>query len=262
MTSTIDVKIESAIGIITLNRPDKLNSFNIQMHEELQQALDSLTDNSTVRSILLTGAGRGFCAGQDLSDRTVTASKELPNLGQSVEKFYNPLIRRITHNPKPIICAVNGVAAGAGASIALACDLVIAAKSASFVLAFANIGLIPDSGCSWHLPHNIGLARAKAFALLGERATADQVKEWGLIWQVSEDTDLMVNALTLAKRLADQPPLAMKKTKELMNNAFQHSLDEHIEKERLAMQMLGKTNDYQEGVSAFMEKRNPVYQGN
>jgi 2-(1,2-epoxy-1,2-dihydrophenyl)acetyl-CoA isomerase len=261
MFETIQVKNNSGVALITLNRPDKLNSFNTQMHRELQQALDEAINNEEVKSILLTGAGRGFCAGQDLSDRAVSSDDTAPDLGVSVEKFYNPLIRRIKNCPKPVVCAVNGVAAGAGASIAIACDLVIAAKSASFVLAFTNIGLIPDSGCTWNLTHALGLPRAKAFAMLGERIKAEQAMEWGLIWQVAENENLMDEAAALAEKLASQPPLAMQKTKELMNTAFEHSLDSQMERERLAMQYLGKSADYKEGVSAFMEKRKPVYTG-
>jgi 2-(1,2-epoxy-1,2-dihydrophenyl)acetyl-CoA isomerase len=266
MFETIQVENNNGVALITLNRPDKLNSFNTEMHIEMQQALDNAVSDDAVKSILITGAGRGFCAGQDLSDRAVSAESEnetaaAPDLSSSIEKYYNPLIRRITNSPKPIICAVNGVAAGAGASIAIACDVVIAARSASFVLAFANIGLVPDSGCTWNLTHAIGLARAKAFAMLGERVKAEQALEWGMIWQVADNENLMSEAIILAERLAAQPPLAMQHTKQLMNTAFEHSLDSQVERERLAMQYLGKTEDYKEGVAAFMEKRKPVYQG-
>jgi len=266
MFETIQVENNNGVAVITLNRPDKLNSFNTQMHCEMQQALDNVVADDAVKSILITGAGRGFCAGQDLSDRAVSAESEnevatAPDLSSSIEKYYNPLIRRITNSPKPVICAVNGVAAGAGASIAIACDVVIAARSASFVLAFANIGLVPDSACTWNLTHAIGLARAKAFAMLGERVKAEQALEWGMIWQVADNENLMTEAMGLAQRLAGQPPLAMKHTKQLMNTAFEHSLDSQVERERLAMQYLGKTEDYKEGVAAFMEKRKPVYQG-
>ena len=271
MFETIQVENNNGVALITLNRPDKLNSFNTQMHIEMQQALDNAVADEAVKSILITGAGRGFCAGQDLSDRAVSAGSEnesetettaaAPDLSSSIEKYYNPLIRRITNSPKPVVCAVNGVAAGAGASIAIACDVVIAARSASFVLAFANIGLVPDSGCTWNLTHAIGLARAKAFAMLGERVKAEQALEWGMIWQVADNENLMSEAMVLAERLAAQPPLAMQHTKKLMNTAFEHSLDSQVERERLAMQYLGKTEDYKEGVAAFMEKRKPVFQG-
>lgn len=261
MFETIQVENKNGISIITLNRPEKLNSFNQIMHSELRQALDSAVNDDEVRSILLTGAGRGFCAGQDLSDRAVSSDDTRPDLGESVEKNYNPLIRRITNSPKPVICAVNGVAAGAGASIAIACDVVIAAKSSSFVLAFANIGLIPDSACTWNLTHAIGLPRAKAIAMLGGKIKAEKALEWGLIWQVAEPEELMIDALVLAGELASKPPLAMQKTKELMNTAFEHSIDSQVERERLTMQYLGRTDDYKEGVAAFMEKRKPVYLG-
>lgn len=261
MFETIQVENKNGVAVITLNRPDKLNSFNVQMHTEVREAFDQSTTDDSVKSILLTGAGRGFCAGQDLSDRAVSSDDSRPDLGDSVEKFYNPLIRRITNSAKPVICAVNGVAAGAGASIAIACDVVVAAKSASFVLAFANIGLIPDSGCTWNLTHAIGLPRAKALAMTGGRVKAEQALEWGMIWQVAEDESLMEDAMVIAAKLAAQPPLAMQKTKELMNSAFEHTLDSQVERERLAMQYLGKTDDYKEGVAAFMEKRTPIYTG-
>lgn len=261
MFEMIQVEIDNGIVLITLNRPEKLNSFNVQMHHEMHQAMDDVVNDPAVRCILLTGAGRGFCAGQDLSDRAVSSDNRPPDLGVSVEKYYNPLIRRISNSPKPVVCAVNGVAAGAGASIAIACDVVIAAKSASFVLAFANIGLIPDSGCSWNLTHALGLPRAKAFAMLGERIKAQQAYDWGLIWQVADDETMMDEAMVIAKRLASQPPLAMQHTKLLINSAFEHSLDAQVERERLTMQLLGKSEDYKEGVSAFMEKRQPHYLG-
>jgi len=261
MFETIQVENNNGVAIITLNRPDKLNSFNTIMHQEMHQAMDDAVSDGTIKSILLTGAGRGFCAGQDLGDRAVSTDDTPPDLGASVEKYYNPLIRRITNSAKPVVCAVNGVAAGAGASIALACDVVIAAKSASCVLAFANIGLIPDSGCTWNLTHAIGLPRAKALAMLGGRISAEKSLDWGLIWQVSDNENLMAEAQVLAEKLASQPPLAMQKTKELMNTAFEHSLDSQVERERLAMQVLGKSQDYKEGVAAFMEKRKPVYVG-
>ena len=181
----IIVEKTNGVAIVTLNRPDKLNSFNTEMHEELRDALDSIVEDDEIRALLLTGAGRGFCAGQDLSDRAVASdTDEAPNLSMSVEQNYNPLIRRLTNFPMPVICAMNGVAAGAGASVVMACDIVIAARSSSFILSFAKVGLVPDSGSSWHIARAIGLPRAKALAMLGNKLPAEKAEQWGLIYQI------------------------------------------------------------------------------
>jgi len=253
---TIELIHDSGVTEICLNRPEKLNSFNLEMHEELREALDYILEQGDTRAVIITGSGRGFCAGQDLSDRAVNSDTDsAPNLGDSVEKNYNPLIRRLTGYPMPVICAVNGVAAGAGASITMACDLVIAAKSASFILSFSKIGLVPDSGSSWHLARAIGLPRAKALAMLGNKLSAEQAEQWGLIYQTVEDDALMNTARELATHLATQPTSALANIKQLINSSFDRSLMAQLELEREAMHRLGQSNDYQEGVAAFMEKR-------
>ena len=261
MYQTIVLEKTNGVANLTLNRPDRLNSFNVQMHEELQSALDDIATDGETRCVVLTGAGRGFCAGQDLGDRAVSADQAAPDLGLSVEKFYNPLIRRLTNLKMPVICALNGVAAGAGASVVMACDIVIAAKSASFILSFAKVGLVPDSGSSWHFARAIGLPRAKAMAMLGNKVKAEQAEQWGLIYQVVEDDELQSTAMELGNHLAKQPTEALANIKELVHTAFDYSLNEQLERERKAMQHLGRSDDYREGVASFMEKREPNFKG-
>jgi len=260
--NNITVEKNNGVATITLNRPEKLNSFNVEMHEELREAIDDIATDGESRALLLTGAGRGFCAGQDLSDRAVSSdSDKAPDLSTSVEKYYNPLIRRLTSLPMPVICAMNGVAAGAGASIVMACDLVIAARSSSFILSFAKIGLVPDSGSSWHLARAIGLPRAKALAMLGNKLGAEMAEQWGLIYQVVDNEQLMDEANKLADHLAKQPTEALANIKRLIHSSFDNSIQEQLERERAAMQHLGRSDDYQEGVAAFMEKREPFFKG-
>jgi len=252
----------NGVATVTLNRPDKLNSFNTQMHEELREALDEIVEDDETRALLLTGSGRGFCAGQDLSDRAVSSDSDLaPNLSMSVEQNYNPLIRRLTNFPMPVICAMNGVAAGAGASVVMACDIVIAAKTSSFILSFAKVGLVPDSGSSWHIARAIGLPRAKALAMLGNKLHAEKAEQWGLIYQVVESENLMIEATNLASHLASQPTEALSNIKHLIHSSFEHSLQDQLERERAAMQHLGKSHDYQEGVASFLEKRPANFRG-
>lgn len=259
--STITYQLDQGVAVLTLNRPASLNSFNALMHDEVREAIKDARDNTDVRCLVITGTGRGFCAGQDLSDRAVKVSAEAPDLGESVEKNYNPLIRNIMTMEKPVLCAVNGVAAGAGASIALACDIVLAAKSAKFIQAFCKIGLVPDSGGTYNLVRALGLPRAKALALLGDKLSAEQAQNWGMIWQCVEDDSLMDETMTLALHLATQPTKGLAKIKELMNNSFSTPMHQQLELEKFAMRELGRTSDYREGVSAFMEKRQPTFTG-
>lgn len=258
---TINFDVDGGVAVLTLNRPDKLNSFNTQMFAEVHQAMKRARTDAAIRCLVLTGSGRGFCAGQDLGDRAVQGSGAAPDLGESVERNYNPLIRAITSLDKPVICAVNGVAAGAGASIALACDIVIAAKSASFVQAFCKIGLVPDSGGTWNLPKALGLPRAKALALLGDKLPAEKAETWGMIWQAVDDAHLMDEALNMARHFATQPTRGLAMIKKLMNQSFANPLHQQLELEKEAMRTLGESHDYQEGVAAFMEKRPPQFKG-
>lgn len=258
---TIKFEIIDGAATLMLNRPDRLNSFNTLMHEEVRSAFDMIEKSDEVRALLITGAGRGFCAGQDLSDRSVAPGSEAVDLGASVETYYNPLIRRITSLPMPVICAVNGVAAGAGANIALACDIVIASKPAKFIQSFANIGLIPDSGGTWILPRLIGQARAMGIALTGEPVPAEKAESWGMIWKSVEPGDLMIEANALLSKFASGPTLGLAETKLRIRLATLNSLDVELDEERDAMRKLGYSKDYAEGVAAFMEKRKPVFTG-
>jgi 2-(1,2-epoxy-1,2-dihydrophenyl)acetyl-CoA isomerase len=247
----IEASIADGIARITLNRPDRLNSFTRAMHAELRDALAHLGD---ARVVILTGAGRGFCAGQDLNDRAV-APGEAVDLGETVEEIWNPLIRTLASLPQPVVARVNGVAAGAGANIALACDLVIAAKSAKFIQSFSALGLIPDSGGSWHLPRLVGQARALGLALTGEPISADQVAEWGLIWKAVDDDQLDTEVDAVAAKLASLPPLGLAAIKQIIRTSWSRSLDEELDLQRDEMRRLGFTQDYREGVAAFLEKR-------
>src|ERR687889_1853324 len=254
---TIDFKLEQGVARLTLNRPDRLNSFTVQMHEEVADALSKLDG---ARVLVLTGAGRGFCAGQDLNDRAV-APGESVDLGESVEKRYNPLIRTLTSLPFPVIAKVNGVAAGAGANIALACDVVVAAKSAKFIQSFASIGLIPDSGGTWVLPRLVGQARALGLALTGEPLAAEKAAEWGLIWKAVDDDGLDSEVDAIADKLAALPPLGLAAIKQMIRESWGHTLDQELHHQRDAMRRLGFSEDYREGVAAFLEKRQPHFTG-
>jgi 2-(1,2-epoxy-1,2-dihydrophenyl)acetyl-CoA isomerase len=258
---TIVLELVDGIARLTLNRPDRLNSFTVEMHGEVADALERVATDDAVRVLVLTGAGRGFCAGQDLSDRAVAPGGEAVDLGESVERFYAPLIRRIAGLDKPVIGAVNGVAAGAGANIALACDIVIAARSAKFIQSFANIGLIPDSGGTWILPRLIGQARALGLALTGEPLPAEMAAEWGLIWKCVDDAELAGEVERLASKFATGPTKGLARTKALIRGSSQYSLDEELDLERDAMRQLGFSEDYREGVAAFMEKRQARFVG-
>jgi len=257
----IEFSIDKGVAVLKLNRPDALNSFTAEMHGEVREVLTQAADDKSVRAVLITGNGRGFCAGQDLNDRSVAPGAEMPDLGDSVEKYYSPLILQITTMEKPVICAVNGVAAGAGANIALACDIVIAGRSASFIESFAKLGLIPDSGGTWILPRLVGMARAKGLAMLGPKVSAEQAEAWGMIWQLVEDEDLMSTALGLAQQMATQPTRGFAFTKQAFAASAANTLETQLELERDLMRAAGRTHDYQEGVKAFLEKRTPTYKG-
>ena len=257
------VLVEKHVGVhrITLNRPDKLNSFNEAQHRALKAAIDAAATDATCRAVLLTGAGRGFCAGQDLSDRVTPVGGQAPDLGYTLETFYNPLIRAIRAMEKPIICAVNGVAAGAGANLALACDLVLAGRSAKFIQSFAKIGLIPDSGGTYMLPRLVGEARAKALTMLATPVSAEEAERIGMIYRAVDDGALIDEAMTLASTLAESPTRGLAETKRLVQQAATASLDQQLDAERDAQRCLGRSADYAEGVRAFMEKRNARFEG-
>jgi 2-(1,2-epoxy-1,2-dihydrophenyl)acetyl-CoA isomerase len=254
---TIILDQSGGIARITLNRPDRLNSFTRAMHAELQAALDEARD---ARVVILTGAGRGFCAGQDLNDRAV-APGETVDLGETVDASWNPLIRRLASMPQPVIARVNGVAAGAGANIALACDVVVAGRSAKFIQSFSALGLVPDSGGSWHLPRLVGQARALGLALTGEPITGEQAAEWGLIWKAVDDEALDAEVDAIAAKLAALPPLGLAAIKAIIRSTGERTLDQELDLQRDEMRRLGFTEDYREGVAAFLEKRLPTFTG-
>nr|WP_205524177.1 2-(1,2-epoxy-1,2-dihydrophenyl)acetyl-CoA isomerase PaaG [Rhodopseudomonas sp. WA056] len=245
--------------VITLNRPDRLNSFNAAMHGALATALDAACDPAC-RAVLLTGAGRGFCAGQDLADVAVTDGAA-PDLGVTIDEFYNPLVRRIRALDKPVVCAVNGIAAGAGANIALSCDIVLAARSTKFIQSFAKIGLVPDSGGTWFLPRLIGDARARALAMLAEPIGAETAADWGLIWRAVDDDQLRTEAEKLTAHLATQPTQGLALIKQALAAAATNTLDAQLDLERDLQRKAGRTPDYAEGVDAFIAKRAPNFTG-
>src|SRR5262245_19386722 len=258
---TILFDVSGGIARLTLNRPDRLNSFTVQMHTEVAEALGEVEQRNDIRVLLLTGAGRGFCAGQDLSDHAVAPGGSGVDLGESLENRYNPLIKRLIQLPKPVVCAVNGVAAGAGANIAFAADIVLAAKSARFIQSFSNIGLVPDSGGTWILPRLAGHARALRRALTGERLGAGKAEEWGMIWRAVDDHALLNEADKLVYRLAGGPTRGFGAIKLAMRMGWASSLDQQLDLERDLQRELGRSQDYKEGVAAFGEKRAPRFSG-
>lgn len=258
---TILFDIVKGYAKLTLNRPDRLNSFTVEMHREVAEALARVEQDAGIRALLITGAGRGFCAGQDLADRAVAPGEKGVDLGESLENRYNPLIRRLIRLPKPVICAVNGVAAGAGANIAFAADIVLAAKSAKFIQSFSNIGLVPDSGGTWILPRLAGQARALGLALTGEPLTAEKADAWGLIWRCVNDDQLQAEAEKLAERFAVGPTRGYAAIKMAMRKGWFSGIEEQLDLERDLQRELGYSNDYREGVAAFSEKRKPNFSG-
>jgi len=252
MNDTVLVDDHDGWVKITLNRPDRLNSLNVDLHLALRAALDAARQS---RAVLITGAGRSFCAGQDLGERNPDSGDWPPDLGAMLRDYFNPLIRQVSDLPAPVVCAVNGVAAGAGASLALACDIVLAARSAKFIQAFSKIGLAPDAGASWLLPARIGQARAMALALTGAPVSAEQAADWGMIWQCHDDAALMPAAEALVSQLAAGPTAAYAATKSLVQDAAANSLSDQLDAEAAAQQALGRSADYAEGVRAFLAKR-------
>ena len=250
-----------AIARIMLNRPDRLNSFTTQMHEELRAALRDVANDRSIRVLLLTGAGRGFCAGQDLADRAVVPGETPVDLGASIENHYRPLVLTLRELPLPVVCAVNGVAAGAGANIALACDIVVATRSASFVQAFCRIGLIPDAGGSYFLPRLVGSARAMGLAMLGDKLTAEQAEAWGLIWKCVDDDVFTSTVDALLAQLAQAPTGGLAATKRVLHASASNTLEQQLALERDTQRTLGQGADYREGVTAFLAKRPPKFAG-
>lgn len=260
---TITLDLNESIARITLNRPDKLNSFNGQMHAELRDALNHLQQSEQARVLVLTGAGRGFCAGQDLADPELAGNSpgEMADLGELVQKNYKPLVMQLQNLKMPTIAAVNGIAAGAGASLALACDITVAKHSASFMLAFSKIGLIPDTGSTWFYPRRIGMARALGAAMLAQKLPAAKAADWGLIWEALEDDQFDAHINTLAQTLSCMPTQALVRTRQLMRCGMNETLETQLGLEGQAMSELGASHDYAEGVRAFTEKRPPQFKG-
>lgn len=260
MEQCIQFSVKQGLARITLHRPDKLNSFTVTMHLQLAQALTEL-EQQGARVLLLTGSGRAFCAGQDLSERQVAPGAPPVDLGLSVEKYYGPLVRRLRALPMPVVVGVNGVAAGAGASLALAGDIVVAKQSANFILPFCRLGLLPDTGGTYILPRLLGPARARGLAMLGNKLSADQAAQWGLIWESVPDESYDAHIEELVQRLAVAPTKGLAYTKLALEQSWHNTLEQQLDLERDLMRELGASEDYREGVNAFMEKRPAVFKG-
>ncbi len=258
---TIKFKVENGVGWATLNRPDKLNSINTKMLEELDSVLDKVKAEEEIRCLVLTGAGRGFCAGQDLNDRNVSSDAERPDLGKTVGEGYNPFLKRLYGLEVPTIAAVNGTAAGAGANIALACDIVVANEAAKFVQVYSNIGLIPDASGTFMLPRLIGMARAKALTFTAQPVLGSEAQDMGMIWKAIPLEELVAFVTDMAETFAQKPTVSMAYTKKAFHVSFSNDLDAQLEVERDFMQKCGYSHDYQEGVKAFLEKRKPKFKG-
>jgi 2-(1,2-epoxy-1,2-dihydrophenyl)acetyl-CoA isomerase len=258
---TIRLERDASVATLTFSRPERLNSFTVQMHGEVRAALDAVMRDASLRCLVVTGAGRGFCAGQDLNDRAVNSGDDAPDLGLSIETYYRPLIVTLRSLPMPVICAVNGVAAGAGANLALVGDLVFAARSASFIQSFSKIGLVPDCGGTWLLPRLVGRARAMGLALLGDRLTAEQAEQWGLIWKCVDDAELLPTVQQVARQLAQGPTRGYVRMRQAVDAGDALTLEQSLDLERDYQRELGRSADYREGVAAFMEKRPPRFVG-
>jgi len=254
----IEFEIKEGVAIITLNRTDVLNSFNFEMADDTKDALTYSRDDKSIRAIVLTANGKGFCAGQDLEEATKESG---PNIEEIIDHTYNPIISLIRNIEKPVICAVNGVAAGAGANIAIACDITFAAESAKFIQSFSNIGLVPDSGGTFFLPRLVGLQRATAMMFLGNKVSAGEAKEMGMIYDVVQDSQLMDVVLNFASKLSKRPTKGFGLTKRALNQAFTNSLEEQLGVEKELQAVAAKSHDHQEGINAFFEKRKPNYNG-
>ena len=260
-TETIITRREDRVLEIYLNRPEQLNAFNQEMHHALHQALHQAHHNKDIRAVLITGNGRGFCAGQDLGDRNPDNLDTKVDLELTIAEFYNPTIRLIRSLAKPVVVAVNGVAAGAGANIAFGCDIVLAAKSARFIQSFSKVGLVPDAGGTWLLPRLIGEMRAKAWTMTAQPLAAEQAQEWGLVWEVVPDDELLQHAQALTRELAQGATLGLGLTKSLLQDAANNSFDQQITLEARAQGEAGRSADYAAGVRAFLHKRKPDFQG-